>query len=275
MKIEVFDIPEEAKDLAPWLERQLMGTRLRSLVAEIRLFLGNDSTSNASLQSILGNRLSEVLEEGLLSIPESSLRQLIASPTRLEELQDLILETGGDYWRTVETTTTHTQQNQDVKKRVLNSINDVTPIKRIVNTPLWAGLAALAALILILFSTAPWIKDPGEFFASEALQSSELTGKAYLALMADEIERDWKTPTPSKDQFKRKLTRLRDSCDVITSSPLKQLETGIADDLRKRCQKWQADFTIAIADIEAGKPLREIQERSDAVVEKLIRFLRG
>jgi hypothetical protein len=101
MKLIALEIPDDAADLAGWLDGHLVGLDLSALVAELETIgrLGErPATPPLSLETILGKEREVVLARGLASLSQDRLRQLLRHPRLLLDLQELIRSSGRPYW---------------------------------------------------------------------------------------------------------------------------------------------------------------------------------
>jgi hypothetical protein len=101
MKLIALEMPDDAADLAGWLEGQLVGLDLSTLVAELETIGGlgeGPATPPLSLETILGKERDAVLAHGLASLAQDRVRQLLRHPRLLLDLQELILSSGRPYW---------------------------------------------------------------------------------------------------------------------------------------------------------------------------------
>lgn len=175
MSFRVLDLPEDPAELAPWLDRQLVGLDLGRFVAELEAVHASRSSRPApSLDSVLAGRLGNVLRRGLTALPRPALSTLLAHPRLLLDLQERVLEAGGDYWGRLSRNDPEVTRVLDVEwSRLAVSLGLGTPGGRR-NEPLtlvgtvpaapaarpstravfwrtWAQVATLAASILAVF----------------------------------------------------------------------------------------------------------------------------
>jgi hypothetical protein len=97
MKLISLEIPDEAAKLAGWLESQLVGLNLTALVAELEAVHGFGqglAEPPLSLETILGNQRDAVVAQGLGSLSQERLGQLLRHPRLLLDLQELIVSSG-------------------------------------------------------------------------------------------------------------------------------------------------------------------------------------
>jgi hypothetical protein len=101
MKLIALEIPDDAADLAGWLEGHLVGLDLSTLVAELETIgrLGEGPAAPPlSLETILGKEREAVIAHGLASLSQDRLRLLLRHPRHLLDLQEVILSSGRPYW---------------------------------------------------------------------------------------------------------------------------------------------------------------------------------
>lgn len=107
------DDSQPAVELAAWLDRVLVSPDLLEVVAELAV-VGNlvppasmagppeggdpQETPADRAADWLGDSADDVLERGLAALPTGRLGELLQSPQRLFDLQDLVLAEGGDHW---------------------------------------------------------------------------------------------------------------------------------------------------------------------------------
>ena len=198
----------------------------------------------------------------------------------LIELQRLIFESGGEYWSAIPRTPSHTE----LAKSHWDSLQDTltidsnpiqTPNAAVRTVEKWTGnrwlfaVVALAAVILIAFLPI-WSRPPdGRFFAARELQQSSASDGDYLNLMSNQIQSDWKADLQDRTAFEKQLRELRDSCNGILARDLKQLQPSLAQDFKDRCRKWRDDLNTHLNDLADGKPLADVQTKSNALIEKL------
>lgn len=100
MRLIALEIPDDAADLAGWLEGHLTGLDLGMLVAELEAMHEHGQRFPAlTLENILGSQRDAVLSQGLAVLPHDRLRQFLRYPWFLLELQELILTSDDQYWR--------------------------------------------------------------------------------------------------------------------------------------------------------------------------------
>ena len=112
MNLIALDLPDEIIDWTPWLEQHLVGVHLRDLVQQLEAI---QATPNQpmKLDTVLANNLDAVLLNGLNALDERQVVTLVRYPRLLIELQQLVLERGGEYWSSIPRMTAHTDGRHD------------------------------------------------------------------------------------------------------------------------------------------------------------------
>jgi hypothetical protein len=91
-------LPDERRDWAAWLEKQLVGSELEKLVEQL-VVLGGKHPPDITLQAWLAGDRSNILSRGLQKdIAQARIETLVRNPALLLELQELILLEGEAYW---------------------------------------------------------------------------------------------------------------------------------------------------------------------------------
>ncbi len=89
-------IPFSSSALPAWLERQLGGDKLGDFTDELLALRKPSDTFD--LDEWLGPHRDGVLSRGLAALPRGAIRQLLAYPPALAQLQRLVLTHGGRHW---------------------------------------------------------------------------------------------------------------------------------------------------------------------------------
>lgn len=86
---------------ALWLEAELLGTSLATVVDELSVIHETDRGEGPSVEEArywLGEDADPVLRDGLMSLSKAKLDELFRRPSLLPALQELVLVDGGEYW---------------------------------------------------------------------------------------------------------------------------------------------------------------------------------
>ncbi len=257
----------------------MVGVHLRELVQQLEAIQGTPFQP-MKLDAVLASKRDSVLQNGLKALDEQQIVALVRSPRLLIELQSLVLERGSKYWSLIPRTPSHTELANS-QWRMLQSTLTIdsspieTPTPSVRTIEKWTenrwliAAVSLAAVILIAFLPNWSRPHDGRFFAARELQQSLATDGDYLKLVANQIHSDWKADLQDRTAFEKQLRELRDSCNGILARDLKQLRPSLAQDFKDRCRKWRDDLNNHLNDLADGKPLADVQTKSNALIEKL------
>jgi hypothetical protein len=100
MMLEILDLPEEPREIAVWLDRQLASDGLAAIVDDLSAIHGAaaEPCSAEQARDWLGDSASGVLANGLTAIGDERIKQLLVRPSLLPALQELVMLEGGPYW---------------------------------------------------------------------------------------------------------------------------------------------------------------------------------
>jgi hypothetical protein len=314
MKLIALEIPDDATDLANWLESHLVGLDLSTLVAQLNVVhgfnqrrqnLGPDSSS-ISVETILGKQRDAVLSRGLGALPPDRLRPLLHHPRLLLDLQELILISGGSYWRRREESAADSAQKVAidrgwdwVKANVLDAPPSVSPIRAVAANkprPTWywkakAGLAAAAAAAFVGVTIYRWPpggpngnanRQAGPIVASSAgwgwnrpeALSQDLSSKAYLIRLAN-VAHEWfnQRPDNSADLAER-ISEFRQGCSTLIQSPHRPLSVADRTWLVDKCAAWSAKLDGHLVALKSGQDLIKVRDEVDETINHLVATLR-
>ena len=135
MKPILLDLPDDSKDWPEWLERQLVGLRLRALIDQLKLVV--KPMDQLTLDEVCGPELPEALERGLVAFSDSQICKLMAHPDLLLDLQERVFLEGSAYWDDVPRDDAHIDAVVDqlplIKQRIrVESAIDEVPSQNIV-----------------------------------------------------------------------------------------------------------------------------------------------
>lgn len=305
-------LPDERAKWGVWLEQQLIGTELKKTIEQL-IVLGGNNPAAISLEDWLGNDRSLILESGIQkNFSQARIESLIRNPTLLLDLQELLLLEGTDYWLRVPMS----RPQQDVAESVIaNMVSQLAQShpptavqanilsahdlaskqannsdKQIVRTNatavnenraswwIWAGIAATAAVIMLIVFNPFTLSQESKFFAAAELQSKVATPQLALVRMAQRVNDDWENGLQDPEALKQQLISFRNSCDYLIDGPLVKSLDGLPaetiSDVRQRCTNWKKKSSELIVAIDSGKPVADIQKDADKMIETLTNKLR-
>src|SRR5262245_5116782 len=158
MTLLVANIPDDAPQLARWLERHLVGLELGRLVAELDA-VHRPAPREQAVTDVLQGHLDGVYTAGLGSVPRPLLRHLLTHPALLSQMQELVLLNGGPYWDQIGqedlAITPHVERGRErlgVRAQTIQVTPDVAQLP-------WyrqAWFASLATAAVLLLAVAAW-----------------------------------------------------------------------------------------------------------------------
>ena len=300
-----FDMPDDSRELAAWLESHLVGDTLGELIAELSAAHPADEDRSQMLADVLGNEMAVVPERGLVPLTEQRLRSLIRWPWLLRELQQRVLTDGGPYWQTLAASRSFDAERDRVWRRMEIEIKNEAPASgrpsgprlpseemRLSSAELSGALRhparhtqighhtrmliAVAALILLgvgLWRAMPrsepwgWYR-PGVF-------AQDVPAAAYLRRLADSAEEYFARPRDTTKQLEQTITDFRRSCDVLLAAQHETLNDTDRAWLRERCQAWSKKFDDQLAELRRTGDTATVRVAADETIRKLITALRS
>ncbi|MCC6509946.1 MAG: hypothetical protein IT423_12640 [Pirellulaceae bacterium] len=256
-------LPDNIRLWPQWLESLIVSPHLADLVDELQLPPGINR-SNLTLASICGQKLPQVLEQGLSVLDDQQLMQLLDHPHLLFDLQQQAFEACSPYWDqlasgAVDQATPDGQAMGESRAVGIASNTDESPT---INTGrIWSDrkfwpLLALAAGLLL--AVGVWLNRPaptptGWGLAKIDSLSPALKDSTYLQRLA-ELAAQWnnKQPTTSENLLQR-LREYRTGCQMLIEHPKPQLKPEDRQWLVTKCQKWAGDLDQLITKLESSQ----------------------
>lgn len=279
MNFPALEIPDEDRERALWLERQLVGLDLGDLIAQ--LLVVQQSSANVSLEEALGPRISEILRSGLSSLSPDEISGLLSCPEILLELQSRIFIEGGAYWQTVSRTPEHLaaveRVNQAVDQQLFGqtTANETAPLlapaSKTSSAKTWTWPLGIAAAVLIAagwwtFRQAPPV---GWGFDRPGLLAEADSGPAYLRILAD-AACEWSKKRPATvAELRTRLQQFDAGCETLIAAEHRQLAPKDRTWLVANCRRWQKEIRRLVDQLNSGAELSNIRNESDVLVEEL------
>ena len=280
-------IPDTPRELVAWLESHLVGMQLGDLVTELQAVHG-EPQDQLTLADVCGGKLPQVLQFGLGSLEMAQLRQLFQHPHLLLDLQDEIVQRGGDHWLHKPV-----QREEQIalasQWKLLNSELNATPASSTVTSEPratrrgWLGrslLAATASAAAAVTGTVllkdQWLPAPapGWGWDKPGALNVSLPPREYLNDIADSAE-DWFKKRPeTRPDMARRITQFRQGCSTLMLAEHPSLAAADRDWLRERCRVWATKLDGHLAAAEAGEDITTVRAAADETVNKLIKAIR-
>lgn len=286
MKLHVLDIPDDAAQLAPWLERQLVGLELGELVAELEAVHGTLAPKQKSLDEITGAQLSAALQNGLSACSPNVLRQLLTNPRALLELQERIFIDGGSYWSRVPATA-------DVLDIVHGSWRRLEPTLEVAPTtaahapipyrarswfahPAFVSLATAAMLLVGVFVVDQFrtAAPSGWGWERPGALAANVPPDEYLNRLANSADEWFKKRPESAPELAKRILEFRRGCTTLIFAEHQPLAAADREWLVERCRVWAGKLDDHLAQLEGGGSVQDVRTQADDTVNKLIAALR-
>lgn len=275
MTILSLEMPDAAEELAHWLELQLVSDDLGRLVAELRAVSRDEPAAAPPLTELLGPALDDVLDRGLIALPEANLRRFFRHPHRLLDLQWLVLEQGRRYWSEVSRPESLIEASRASAQGVQAKLS-ATRARR-VN---WTRLVSVAALVLLAFGVGWWWPRPavGPNFAAIGWNRPEAFAMpedrpAFRGRLA-RLTQEWRDSRPETvAELSARLIEIRLGCARLLEQETELRPLGYGD-LLDACRRWSAKFDADLAELR-GHPDRFITVRAhmEETLQKMIEKL--
>jgi hypothetical protein len=296
------ELPEDQSLWATWLDHQVVGPDLRLLVRQWELLAGVSSELSSErsseesweqrLVSQFTDQLPKILANGLGALSNDELQRFLRQPRLLLALQEQVFMSGGPYWERLSRSEMHldettrsssklrttvrelaqsdgTKENQAEVSSSFEKTSTQQSNRILLRTVLMLATLAASALIAV-FLMQP--RNQGSFFDRTGLVVSSLEGREFTKSLAVAIREDWDADSPDAE-FRNQLRSLRDSCERLLVADLHQISPAVALDLKTRCRKWQTSFSEMLDVLETGRPVSEVRQEANQVVDRLVRVL--
>lgn len=303
MSHPILEIPDDFTSLRPWLEEQIQGCQLGQLVSEMAGVAGAPSTP-ASLESLLGARLPDVLQGGLAALDDHQLSQLLQQPLLLLDLQEQILLSENSYWsprlqpadvealergwKLLASSTGFPTPNQTIPATSPVSVTErATPRpSRWYRHPAFVSLASAAVVLVAVRGVdllAPAPEPPAAVVAEappwgwqkEDESEANLTSREYLHRLAERAE-EWFNKRPeSPSDLARRIGQFRQGCSKIMLSSHEPLPVADRVWLHERCGLWAKKLDQHLIDVEQGRDVATVRKEADETIRTLITALKN
>jgi hypothetical protein len=296
------ELPEDQSLWATWLDHQVVGPDLRLLVRQWELLAGVSSELSSErsseesweqrLVSQFTDQLPKILANGLGALSNDELQRFLRQPRLLLALQEQVFMSGGPYWERLSRSEMHLDETTRSSSKLRTTVRELAQSdgtkeiqaevsssfektstqqsnRILLRTVLMLATLAASALIAV-FLMQP--RNQGSFFDRTGLVVSSLEGREFTKSLAVAIREDWDADSPDAE-FRNQLRSLRDSCERLLVADLHQLSPAVALDLKTRCRKWQTSFSEMLGALDTGRPVSEVRQEANQVVDRLVRVL--
>ncbi len=270
MSVSIIQIPDDPHRLAHWLEEVITGPQLARVIRELCLLQDRQPLFPPvkPLAEVLGAESTVVLQRGLQALSLHQIRELTAEPELLLELQELLLEEGGDYWN-------QRWQNKGEKHHAADMVKPASRSR--LPLLIGGGIASVAAVLILMFAIGNWNSHSAAvawgWHAPNLLSSQQLPSEHLRALAAAGEEWFEKSPANSTELAER-IRDMKSGCERLIAARHPQLATEDERWLKEKCQLWLEKFNTQLTSIKADSSVATVQKEMDAIVSKLVDTLR-
>lgn len=309
MSIILLTIPETSADWPEWLDQQLMGSTLVHLIDELQLLSStvapkaSDSaadqnqteatTSEVTLADIAdAEQLNQVLESGTSAFTINQFQLLFGHPELLLDLQQRILESGGEFWRRFELPT----EMQAMSGRILQKL-DLRESPRSSNARpaspggaastagpqgdrrklMWLASSLVAVLLLIgMLQLMPEVAQPAGL-SNPALFTAEVQSAQEWFDLVAAAGQTWQTEQHlDAEQLLQALSETSEACDRLIANPHPVLNSAQQTWFVTKCQNWKTKLDETHAALSAGElSFQEAKAQADGIMSKLVTVLQA
>lgn len=300
MSLLSLDIPNDAADLAIWLEDRLASDSLGELVAELAAVHPVEAPHTETLDELLGPQLKDVLSRGLSVLPEARLRNLLRHPWLLFDLQEQILIDGGKHWSARGSSsaekaalqrswskieTAFAKEAKAPKARPAATTSTAARPRR----GSWIGTLSLAAATFVLGvflrdklpipplepnPAPPVVAKTGWGWNKPDALKQDVSREVYLTSLADAANEWFKKKPATPAALATRINEFRQGCSTLILAEHKPLPDADRDWLLERCRAWATKLDGHLTAIEAGEDLAKVQEAADQTIKTLIEKIR-
>ena len=279
MRVIALDIPEEPEAIAAWLEQQMLTGDLLDLVTELEVIHGPPA-ERYRIEDVLGDQADNVLERGLATLSNESLRQLLTQPRLLFELQEYLLLEKATYWRDRLADADTQRAVAATKQHLLRKISGKKvepPPASSQSSAVWKAVLALAACLFIALGIGYWANRPPTpqppvawgWLNDDAIPD-DTSASEYLLKLADGGQQFFNKDPDDPAAFRQRVKEFRDGCQRLKNSTHSPLSKDDAQLLVGRCQRWLNEldehlkvmandsFDLEAAKRDVGRDIREM-----------------
>lgn len=272
------------------LEQRLFATDFPEFVAALIAYRGN---GDRTLESIVGNNLPGIMEQGLSVLAAGQIRSLLDNPRVLPELQDRVFDDGGDYWVPIIAAAKHRagvdlsvdlsvitehhftpiQPTPVQSNAVVELAAKVDPSPATSRSSVWQALAAgiLIAIGLYGYEIVRGRMDPASAdpiaFATPAVAGPLENGELlrHLAAGLENLQGD------DRDEatFATRVSQCNEAC-LLTMRTTGRMPAGVRKNMEVACQKWLLEMAeISSSSLPLAARSKSLNELLGVIGSKL------
>ncbi|MEZ6130831.1 MAG: hypothetical protein R3C59_19345 [Planctomycetaceae bacterium] len=286
MSITLTTIPEQTADWPKWLDRQLMEFRLSDLVDELNLINPLDNRSPLSLDKVItDSQRDQVLQSGTAALSLEQLQILLGHPETLLDLQELVLEFGGDYWNQFPPSSDIQNLSAAVFEKLNQSADSgqspdvVRPGQVVSSSPrgrlTWI-LTTIAAVLLAVtvYQMQPMV--PTGLSNPALLTANAESAQEWFDAVAD-AGQQWSTQDLSDTpKLLAAIQETSDACGRLIANPHPVLNGEERDWFVQKCQNWKTKLDDTHAALLAGNlNYDDARQQANGIMTRLVDVLKA
>jgi hypothetical protein len=277
MRVIALEIPDEPSELPAWLERQLVGSRLGRLVAELEAVHGVDDRGDR-LDDLLGDHRDAVRQRGLAALPREAIGALLRRPRLLLELQERMLLSGGAHWQRLVEASPDLDAIVGPRRRRLAAITrgPRSPALAWRRRPWVVSLATAASVLaaVAIYETARTPPTGWGWNAPRAL-ADEGGATAHLNRLADAASEWFQTRPADAQALAQRIGEFRQGCSALILAKHRALNDADRAWLVAKCREWAATLDAELVALEAGADPIKLRGDVDETIRRLIAAIRA
>jgi len=290
MSITLTTIPEQAADWPKWLDQQLMELRLSDLVDELNLINPPDNRSAVSLdQVITDSQREQVLQSGTAALSLEQFRVLLGHPETLLDLQEQVLEFGGDYWNQFPPSTEVQHLSTAVFDKLNLPPNEAQPLESSpsVAAPVdsnpstrrsrltWIVATIAAALLAVtVYQLQP---GPANGLGNPALLTANAESAQEWFDAVAEAGQEWSTQDlQNSSELLTAIQETSEACGQLIANPNPVLNPAERAWFVQKCQNWKTKLDDTYAALSSGDlSYADAKTQADGIMTKLVDVLKA
>jgi len=285
MTLASLKIPEDPQQLADWLEGLILSEDLSQAILEWETLAGAPSDSEpTTLAQLTGSQLLEIDSRGLKSLPEETLRRLMAHPEAVLQLQEHILAECPQYWQ--QRLDAAKQSTQDeaawaaIESQLGPSENTPGSVQRQNRSRglAWSGMGALlavaACLMIGLWVIQPPARPTGWGFNEPGILETARSEDELLETLADAAHTWFNKRPDNREDLALRLKQFDAGCQKLLEAPLAPLSAEAHAKVDEACRQTREEIAGYLSELEKGRDPATIRDEADQTVTTFEETLR-
>ena len=287
MALTSLNLPQDPQLLAPWLEEQICSENLAQTAVEWEVIAhARPDSPPLTLAQLAGPYLAEIEQNGLKSLPEEELRQLMAHPEAVLELQEHLLTRCPPYWQQrlesqrdatrIDAAWTGIESQLTADARPAGNVSLDTNRGRNVRT--WSVVGALMTLAASLLIAVALLQPPQQptgwgFTEPGILESAKSEGE-LLDTLADATHTWFNKRPDNREDLALRLKQFDAGCQKLLDAELAPLSPEAHQTVDQACEKTRREIADYLDQLDKGADPATVRDAADQTVTNLEETLR-